>query len=102
MKHRGLEFFLSFQPYRFDYALSARTRDGYFAKAVEWETVEEGGEFTQGPMLQLPREDVQVLFDELWRGGFRPSHVESAESALGATKYHLEDMRRLVFKEKGE
>jgi hypothetical protein len=42
------------------------------------------------------------LVDELWICGVRPTEAAGSSGAIGAVKYHLEDMRRLVFKEGGE
>lgn len=49
------------------------------------------------PCMRLTDIDLQSLFDELWRLGFRSSEHIDEKSALDATKRHLEDMRRLVF-----
>ncbi|MCG3207302.1 MAG: hypothetical protein FOGNACKC_00902 [Anaerolineae bacterium] len=48
------------------------------------------------PTLEITPEQAQVLMDELWNCGVRPSDVGSA-GQLEAVKYHLEDLRRLVF-----
>lgn len=37
--------------------------------------------------------------DDLWRAGFRPTEGKGSAGALKAVEYHLEDMRRLVFKD---
>ena len=50
------------------------------------------------PSFSLNPEDAQRLFESLWKAGLRPAKVESAEGELAATKYHLEDMRKLAFK----
>jgi hypothetical protein len=52
------------------------------------------------PSMRLDPDDAQRLFEALWQAGLRPSKVESAEGELAATKFHLEDMRKLVFKGK--
>lgn len=49
------------------------------------------------PCMTLTNVDLQSLFDELWRLGFRSSEHIDEKSALKATQYHLSDMRRLVF-----
>lgn len=64
----------------------------------------EGGEFVPcddrvaDPTLILPSELARSLMDELWRAGLRPRGVKDPTSEVAAVKYHLEDMRRLVFK----
>ena len=40
----------------------------------------------------------QSLFDALWNVGYRPNKGESSMAHVEAMKYHLEDMRTLVFK----
>ena len=51
------------------------------------------------PSLSITADDAQQWMDELWHLGIRPSQ-EGAAGAYAAMKYHLEDMRRLVFKGK--
>ena len=43
---------------------------------------------------------LQSLADALVRIGFRPNELKAKEGELSAKNYHLEDMRRLVFKTK--
>lgn len=43
---------------------------------------------------------LQSLADGLAETGFRPDVTKAMVSELEATRYHLEDMRNLVFKEK--
>jgi len=58
----------------------------------------EPGEMTQ-PMLKLPLEAAQRLMDELWQAGVKPSQSIGSTGQVEAIKYHLEDMRKLVFNE---
>lgn len=46
--------------------------------------------------LTLHFEEASALMDELWKAGVRPTDV-GTPGELGAVKYHLEDMRKLVF-----
>lgn len=48
--------------------------------------------------FQLDINAAQVLMDELWQCGIRPSEGSGSSGALAATQKHLEDMRTLVFK----
>ena len=41
---------------------------------------------------------LQAFMDALWNFGYRPYNKENYANELTATKYHLEDMRSLVFK----
>ena len=52
------------------------------------------------PMIKLQIEQAQQLMDELWQCGIRPSEGAGSAGAMAATQKHLEDMRKLVFKEK--
>lgn len=47
--------------------------------------------------LPMTDELAQQLMDGLWRVGVRPRNGESSMAHVDAMKYHLEDMRRLVF-----
>lgn len=59
----------------------------------------EPGAMTQ-PMIKLPLEAAQRLMDELWQAGVKPSQSIGSTGQVEAIKYHLEDMRKLVFKER--
>ncbi|NIO30182.1 MAG: hypothetical protein GTN75_00110 [Gemmatimonadetes bacterium] len=52
------------------------------------------------PTFAMRREDAQVLMDGLWDCGLRPVQGAGSAGAMDAVKYHLEDMRRLVFGKK--
>jgi hypothetical protein len=40
----------------------------------------------------------QLLMDDLWVAGLRPTEGAGSAGALAATQKHLQDMRNLVFK----
>ena len=63
-----------------------------FASAIE---MREGDRNElQRPVMTLDREACQIMLDDLYRAGFRPSaHVGDEPSSV---KAHLGDMRRLV------
>ena len=52
--------------------------------------------------LSLPMDSnaAQSLFDALWNVGLRPHLGQASAAHVEALKYHLEDMRKLVFKGK--
>ncbi len=52
------------------------------------------------PSLEITLEDAQQLINELWRVGMRPHNGEGTSAQVDALKYHLEDMRKLVFDER--
>lgn len=47
--------------------------------------------------LRLERDAAQVLMDDLWASGIRPTEGTGSAGSLKATQAHLEDMRKLVF-----
>ena len=51
------------------------------------------------PTFWLRPEQAQALMDDLFNAGVRPSEM-GYPGQLAAVKYHLEDMRRLVFEDK--
>jgi hypothetical protein len=60
--------------------------------------VKHGTRLMYEPMLVLDVQLSQKLMDELWQCGVRPSEGSGSAGQLAAVKYHLEDMRNLVFK----
>ena len=51
------------------------------------------------PALTIPLETAQQLMDEIWNCGIRPTN-HGSPGEMDAISYHLEDMRKLVFKGK--
>lgn len=49
------------------------------------------------PTIRLSMTDAQVLMDDLWHAGLRPTEGTGSAGALAATQGHLNDMRKLVF-----
>lgn len=50
------------------------------------------------PCIRLEIDEAQYLIDQLWDCGLRPSEGTGSAGSMAATQRHLEDMRRLVFK----
>lgn len=50
------------------------------------------------PTVSLNLESAQVLMDDLWNCGLRPTEGTGSAGALRAVERHLDDMRALVFK----
>lgn len=69
----------------------------FIAKPIEFEELKEGYRVT--PLLEVSRDHniIQQLKENLRRMGYLNNADEATNNAL---KYHLEDMRSLVFKEK--
>lgn len=64
---------------------------------VTFRKLAEGEEAVSHPAtLNLTNESAQLLMDELWDCGLRPSEGTGSAGALAATQKHLEDMRKLV------
>lgn len=100
--HLRFNLFPSYMTFGFDMRLLCNSvmDNGVVRKSVAQPAVftaleEDGG--VVAPFLTMDRSDVQDLMDELWRSGFRPSDESSALGEIKAMKYHLEDMRKLVF-----
>lgn len=78
--------------------------DYYVWVEDEWKILERGFESNFKPTIFVrdneEKEMFQVILDALISKGYRPSQVKLNDKELEATQYHLEDMRKLVFKEK--
>lgn len=77
--------------------IGVKQHDGQFsvAKPLVMERIELGA-FAE-PCMRIPFDHAQELIDELWQAGLRPSQSLGSVGQIDAVKYHLEDMRRLVF-----
>lgn len=49
------------------------------------------------PTFDLQYKEAQLLIDELWDCGLRPSEGSGSAGSLAATQKHLEDMRKIAF-----
>lgn len=52
----------------------------------------------QEPTGRITKQAAQVLMDDLWAAGLRPSEGSGSAGSLRATERHLEDMRSIVSK----
>lgn len=50
------------------------------------------------PTLDLTKQNAQLLMDELWNCGLRPTQGKDSSGELYATQKHLKDMRAIVSK----
>ncbi len=48
----------------------------------------------------LGHHEAQILMDELWSCGLRPTEGKGSAGAMAAVQEHLKDLRRLVFADK--
>lgn len=94
----GLQFFAQRVDYNLAVQFYARDRkNNLYDLQCSAEPYEEGQAITTPPLVTLSVDNTQSLFEELWRLGFRPSQAQDEyKGELKATKYHLEDMRKLA------
>ena len=59
------------------------------------------GEMFSGPTLTLDLSELKALGDAIAEIGIKTDSDMKREGLLEATKYHLEDFRKLVFRETG-
>ena len=53
------------------------------------------------PTFRLSREAAQVLMDDLWNSGMRPTEGAGSAGAFRAVENHVSDLRKIVFKQMG-
>lgn len=53
------------------------------------------------PLCSISNKSAQVLMDDLWHAGFRPTEGVGSAGSLAATQKHLEDMREIAFDKLG-
>lgn len=51
------------------------------------------------PTMRISRGAAQMLVDDLWQAGFRPTEGTGSAGSLKATEKHLQDMRKIAFKQ---
>lgn len=50
------------------------------------------------PTLRVSDEQAQVLMDDLWNCGFRPTEGSGSAGAMRAVENHVSDLRKIAFK----
>lgn len=65
------------------------------ARELIFEDIEE--EEIMSSFISLDKTASQVLMDDLWDCGIRPSEGSGSAGSMAAIKYHLEDIRKLLF-----
>ena len=65
------------------------------AKHVEMARADEGA--IVDPFMVMSLETAQLLMDELWACGLRPSEGTGSAGSLAATERHLKDMKTIAF-----
>lgn len=72
-------------------------REDYAVTAGPLEPIAEGDEVA--PLLRLRLDEAQQLLDELYRVGVRPSRSEPTSQVVERMEHHIEDLRRIAFKD---
>lgn len=49
------------------------------------------------PFIDIDKEEAQVLMDDLWDAGVRPTEGSGSAGAMKAVQDHLADMKRIAF-----
>lgn len=76
-----------------------KTRDGggQFA-TLQWEPLKEDDITSHvAPLLSIRMEQAQVLMDDLWNAGVRPTEGAGSAGAMRAAERHIEDLRKVAF-----
>ena len=75
-------------------------KDNMYAEPIKFKKRVERYEYTP-PALIIRKGDAQVLVDDLWSAGLRPTEGSGSAGSLAATQKHLMDMRIIAFKKLG-
>lgn len=76
-------------------------KEGRFAKEIIFEKKERDRFAPTSAVLTVDKRNAQILIDDLWNAGLRPTEGSGSAGSLAATKEHLEDMRTIAFKKLG-
>jgi hypothetical protein len=83
------------------YLVDERPDGRYIAQpvALVWEPLQEGAAPDPTMIFEHNRGEqfLKSMADELARAGFRADELKAKDTQVEAVKYHLEDMRKLVF-----
>lgn len=78
--------------------IGTRTPTGiYYAEKVEMPLEDDQTAHVQQPSMYISPPAAQLLMDDLWRAGLRPSEGSGSAGALRAVERHLDDMRQIAF-----
>ena len=93
----GFKIRASKREYATGIGLAAIFDDGKTISIAEPLTMKEHEENTFiREFAQLSNSAAQLLMDDLWQAGLRPSEGTGSAGSLKATEKHLEDMRKIV------
>lgn len=74
---------------------------GFVVKDILIEKVENDGLLAPQASVSISNQAAQVLMDDLWNSGLRPTEGTGSAGSLRATEKHLDDMRKIVSKSIG-
>jgi|WetSurMetagenome_2_1015567.scaffolds.fasta_scaffold431908_3 hypothetical protein len=86
-------------PYSIGFGYEVRIIDkenNCYATSINMKKVEDRMAEYVPSILNLEKNDLSRLMDQLWLLGIRPSNGSGDTNAFEAVKYHLEDMRKLI------
>lgn len=73
-------------------------KDGSMAKEIVFEEKKHERFAPTSSVLTISKREAQILIDDLWNAGLRPTEGSGSAGSLAATQRHLEDMRTITFK----
>ena len=95
MDQHQLKVFARRRDYNRDISLLFRTKE-HVVKPVVFEPHKDGDLIDPSICLGMPA--AQMLMNELWTCGLRPSEGVSSTGQIEAMQSHLDDFRKIVFK----
>jgi hypothetical protein len=66
---------------------------------VQWEAIADNAE--RKSLVTMRMQQAQVLMDDLWNAGIRPTEGAGSAGAMRAAQDHIADLRRVAFKALG-
>jgi len=66
---------------------------------LQWEAIADNAE--RRSLLTMRMQQAQVLMDDLWNAGIRPTEGAGSAGAMRAAENHIADLRRVAFKALG-
>ena len=76
-------------------ACQVQGKDYFLAEPLKFKIMAESEE--EKPFIQINMADAQVLMDDLWECGIRPTEGKGSAGSLKATQEHLADIKKIAF-----
>ena len=71
-------------------------KDGMVAEPIVVRKLKERFQRSQAACI-IEKRNAQILMDDLWNAGLRPTEGSGSAGSLAATQKHLQDMRTIAF-----